>query len=80
MAIDDPITVIYYDDDDPLTLKNKVFQKLPVSSAQRVILPEGFRPNRTIIAVMEGDVKILSRLGDRIQYITSDINSDKFKF
>jgi len=61
----DAITVIYYKKDD-IALHSRVFHNLPKGSGGRHILPDEFRDGNLILAVMEGEVKILNRLGDRM--------------
>ena len=68
MIADFAVTVLFYDDMEPMKLDSQVFTGLQLSSQNRVILPDDFRPGKTIIAVLEGEVKILNRLGDRAQY------------
>lgn len=72
MIADFAVTVLFYDDLEPMKLKSQVFRELPMSGQERVILPDEFRPGKTIIAVLEGEVKILNRLGDRAQFMTDE--------
>ncbi|GLP98145.1 TIGR02922 family protein [Paraferrimonas sedimenticola] len=59
------VTVFYYDSDELLTLKTALLSDLNVSN-DRVILPQGFRHDKIIVAVCEGEVKVLNALGDRV--------------
>ena len=58
------VTLLYYCDND-LTLHHEVHE-LPMSEAGRVIIPEHLKLGRSIIAVCEGKVEILNKLGERI--------------
>lgn len=58
------VTIIFYQDKD-LTLEHESHE-LNVSEKGRVIIPEALKRNRSIIAVCEGKVEILNKLGDRI--------------
>lgn len=58
------VTIIYYCD-SALELKHQVctFEK---SAAGRVIIPESLKKDKTIVAVCNGDVEIINKLGERI--------------
>jgi len=58
------VTLLYYCDND-LMLHHKTID-LPTSDAGRVIIPEHLKLGRSIIAVCEGKVEILNKLGERI--------------
>jgi len=60
----DEITVLYYKKDG-LALHHRVFHNLPKGDDGRHLLPEAFRENTLILAVLEGEVKILNVLGVR---------------
>lgn len=60
------ITVLYYDAPVGLTMHNAVLSGLNVSDAGRVMIPEHFRKGKSIIAVLEGECKILNSLGERV--------------
>jgi uncharacterized protein (TIGR02922 family) len=74
MNADFPVTVLFYDESDPMVLQRQVFHELRISRNNRVILPDEFRPGRMIIAVLEGDVKVLNKLGDRCQMAESELS------
>ncbi len=61
------VTVIYYSDVS-LELLHEVhnFQQ---NAQGRVILPPEFKTGKSIIAVCEGKIEILNKLGDRITLI-----------
>jgi uncharacterized protein (TIGR02922 family) len=58
------VTVIYYSDTS-LELLHKIESFLQNKNG-RVIIPEGFREGKSIIAVCEGHINILNKVGDRI--------------
>jgi uncharacterized protein (TIGR02922 family) len=70
MPIDYPVTVLFYDDNNPLILSRKVFKHVEMGNSNRVLLPVDFRMGRTIIAVLEGDVTVLNCLGERAHELT----------
>lgn len=58
------VTIIYYQDDGlELHHKVKVFDQ---NDAGRVIIPQDFKEGKSIIAVCDGEVQILNKVGDRI--------------
>ncbi len=58
------VTIIYYSDNS-LELLHEVV-KLPQNKAGRVMIPASFKIAKSIIAVCEGEIVILNKLGDRI--------------
>lgn len=58
------VTVIFYDEYS-LELKHEigVFSK---NGAGRVVLPVSFKEGKSIVAVIEGEVNILNKSGDRV--------------
>lgn len=67
------VTIIYYQDDG-LELHHKV-QTFEQNQDGRVIIPQTFKSGKSIIAVCDGEVEILNKVGDRIlsvNYVTSD--------
>jgi len=58
------VTIIYYCDSS-LELKHQVIAAEKNQSG-RVIIPQTFKENKSIIAVCNGDIKILNKMGDRI--------------
>jgi len=66
------VTIIYYQDDG-LELHHKV-KTFPQNEEGRVIIPQAFKDEKSIIAVCDGEVEILNKVGDRIlsvNYVTS---------
>ncbi len=59
------VTVLYYNQDELFTICSAILENLPVNRDDRVILPVDFRRDKIIVAVMEGECKILNCLGDR---------------
>lgn len=58
------VTIIYYCDDGlELHHKVKVFEQ---NDEGRVIIPQGFKEGKSIIAVCDGEIEILNKIGDRI--------------
>ncbi|MGB0893755.1 MAG: TIGR02922 family protein [Parashewanella sp.] len=60
------VTVLYYDAPAGLIMHNDVLRDLPTSDSGRVLLPDWFRDGKSIIAVLEGECKILNSLGERV--------------
>mgnify|MGYP001114281277 CR=1 FL=1 len=58
------VTIIYYENAS-LELMHQVVT-LPQNVDGRVIIPEMFKVDRSIIAVCDGSVTILNKIGDRI--------------
>ncbi|MGY5451807.1 TIGR02922 family protein [Agarivorans sp. MS3-6] len=59
------VTMLYYDEDNPLLLQQQVLSDLCKSSKGRVIIPNEDKEGKIIIAILEGEVKVLNSLGDR---------------
>jgi uncharacterized protein (TIGR02922 family) len=60
------VTILYYEAPVGLEMHNAVMTDLQVSHSGRVIIPESFRRGKSIIAVLEGECKILNSLGERV--------------
>lgn len=58
------VTVIYYCDDG-LELHHQV-KTFEQNENGRVIIPQEFKDGKSIIAVCDGEVVILNKIGDRI--------------
>ena len=58
------VTIIYYCDDD-LELHHKV-RTFDQNDDGRVVIPQAFKEGKSIIAVCDGEVEILNKIGDRI--------------
>lgn len=58
------VTIIYYRDDG-LELHHSV-QRLEQNAEGRVIIPQEYKEGKSIIAVCDGEVEILNKVGDRI--------------
>ncbi|QDP02239.1 TIGR02922 family protein [Thalassotalea sp. PS06] len=58
------VTVIYYDNNS-LELHHK-YLTVKTKSNGRVIIPEDYKKGKSIIAVCEGEVDVLNKVGDRI--------------
>lgn len=58
------VTVIYYSDNS-LELLHEVETFLQ-NEQGRVIIPESFKEDKSIIAVCDGEVDIINKVGDRI--------------
>jgi uncharacterized protein (TIGR02922 family) len=59
------VTLIYYSDDS-LELLHKIESFLQSYVEGRVVIPESFKKGKSIIAVCEGEINILNKIGDRI--------------
>jgi uncharacterized protein (TIGR02922 family) len=64
MSCNEIITIIYYCDSE-LELKHQVCE-VEKSEIGRVVIPEELKKNKTIVAVCNGDVEIINKLGERI--------------
>ena len=65
------VTIIYYSD---LSLElMHVIESFPQNENGRVILPMEFKANKSIVAVCDGEVSILNKIGDKIQATESNI-------
>ncbi|ARD23338.1 MULTISPECIES: TIGR02922 family protein [Shewanella] len=60
------VTVLFYEAPVGLLMKNTVLTDLDVSETGRVMLPNEFRAGKSIIAVLDGECKILNSLGERV--------------
>lgn len=58
------VTIIYYSDTS-LELLHEV-HSFPQNENGRVIIPASFKENKSIIAVCEGQIEIINKMGDRI--------------
>jgi len=61
------VTIIYYCDDG-LELHHKV-KTFDQNAEGRVIIPQDFKERKSIIAVCDGEVDILNKMGDRIMSV-----------
>ncbi len=59
------VTMLYYDEDNPLLLQQQVLSGLNQSAKGRVIIPNEEKQGKIIIAILDGEVKVLNSLGDR---------------
>ncbi|WP_432455822.1 MULTISPECIES: TIGR02922 family protein [unclassified Agarivorans] len=59
------VTMLYYDEDNPLLLQQQVLSDLGQSEKGRVVIPNEKKAGKIIIAILEGEVKVLNSLGDR---------------
>jgi len=58
------VTIIYYRDDG-LELHHKI-RTFEQNDEGRVIIPQEFKDGKSIIAVCDGEVEVLNKIGDRI--------------
>jgi len=69
------VTVIYYCDTSlELLHETHDFEQ---NIHGRVILPEIFKEGKSIIAVCDGEIKILNKLGDRITLVEEECASKR---
>lgn len=59
------ITVLFYDNEFLLELKSELIQNCSMADSGRVVIPEAFKEGKLIVAVLEGAVRVLNKLGDR---------------
>ena len=70
LNIERKVSIIYYDGNS-LELKCEV-TSLPIGQSGRVIIPSEYKKDKSIIAVCDGEIKILNQLGDRTLGDNSD--------
>ena len=58
------VTIIYYSDGG-LELHHNV-ETFPQNDEGRVIIPPDFKVGKSIVAVCDGEIEILNKVGDRI--------------
>ncbi|WP_114326092.1 TIGR02922 family protein [Candidatus Colwellia aromaticivorans] len=58
------VTIIYYQEES-LELLHEV-KLIPSNEQGRVVIAEGFKEGKSIIAVCVGEIQILDKIGDRI--------------
>jgi len=58
------VTIIYYHDES-LELLHEV-KSFTKNQQGRVVIPEVFREGKSIIAVCQGEIQIINKVGDRI--------------
>jgi uncharacterized protein (TIGR02922 family) len=61
------VTIIYYNEDS-LELMHFIGQ-FAENASGRVIIPEKFKEDKSIVAVCDGEITILNKVGDRIHLI-----------
>ena len=64
------VTIIYYQNDG-LELHHSV-QVCEQNKDGRVIIPQAFKADKSIIAVCDGEIVILNKVGDRILSVDHD--------
>lgn len=69
------VTIIYYGEGS-LEVKYGV-DEFPLLESGRVVIPESYKKNKSIIAVCEGRVEILNKFGDRIEF--QDMHNQTFQ-
>jgi uncharacterized protein (TIGR02922 family) len=58
------VTIIYYNDES-LELEHEIKQFSRHNNG-RVVIPDSYKKNKSIIAVCEGEINILNKIGERI--------------
>lgn len=61
------VTVLYYSLKDMQHIHSVVLHKLPMGRGGRVALPEGFRDDKVVVAVVDGKTSVLDAIGDRFE-------------
>jgi len=65
------VTIIYYREND-LELYHDV-ETFHQNASRRVVIPQDFKEGKSIIAVCDGEIDILNKIGDRVlsvDYVT----------
>lgn len=60
------VTIIYYGEES-LELQHSV-ETFPQLQSGRVVIPENYKVDKSIIAVCEGHITILNKFGERIEF------------
>ncbi|WP_394129034.1 TIGR02922 family protein [Shewanella maritima] len=60
------VTVLYYEEPVSLEMHNEVLKDLDIGASGRVMIPDSFRRGKSIIAVLDGECRILNALGERV--------------
>ena len=68
------VTIIYYQEDS-LELKHEI-NSYPKNEFGRIIIPEEFKQDKSILAVCLGEITIINKIGDRIMSL--GIEDDNF--
>ncbi|WP_133405952.1 TIGR02922 family protein [Parashewanella tropica] len=63
------VTVLYFEAPAGAVLYSSVLHELPYSENSRIVLPNTFRKGKNIIAVMEGNCRLLNGMGERISVV-----------
>jgi uncharacterized protein (TIGR02922 family) len=58
------VTIIYYNE-NCLELKHEI-KRYPKNKSGRLIIPDEFKEDKSIIAVCLGEISIINKIGDRI--------------
>jgi uncharacterized protein (TIGR02922 family) len=58
------VTIIYYQENS-LELKHEI-KSYPKNKSGRVIIPQEFKQDKSIVAVCLGEITIINKIGDRI--------------
>ena len=58
------VTVIYYDTES-IELQHKVIQA-ELNESGKVIIPETFKENKSIVSVFKGKLNIINKVGERV--------------
>ncbi|RLV58414.1 DUF2375 domain-containing protein [Parashewanella curva] len=62
------VTVLYYAEPTNIEIKAETLKNLPYEDQNsRVKLPDNFKANKLIIAVLEGEVRLLNYLCERAE-------------
>ncbi len=65
------MTIIYYDEES-LALEHAVESFICLNGG-RVEIPRSFKENKSIVAVCEGKINILNKLGERVQVLDEQV-------
>ncbi|OUS27545.1 TIGR02922 family protein [Thalassotalea sp. 42_200_T64] len=62
---DNKVVTVFYYDNRSLVLKHRVMH-YPYTANGKVMIPTEFKKYRAILAVYEGDLTVLNKVGERI--------------
>lgn len=63
----DNVTLLYYSLDNPLQLRSMLVKKHQRNQHGRVILSPQLKRNKIIVALIDGEAKLLNLMGERCQ-------------
>ncbi len=60
-----PAVSVLFFDENSLVMEKALLTNLPIGPAGRVVIPAEFKQGKSIIAVLDGNVRVLNLVGER---------------